>query len=115
MRFTNGGRTPARDNGERFVSPTFTALLADVVRRLSAQGLDASVEHPGCVVVQHADGSGRAYWFGVANPPAWMGDLMTADGGALADPSITLDVPTTSTDAGRIASAIAAALLEDRQ
>lgn len=74
-------------------------------------GFVVTVEHPGCVVIPHSDGSGRSWWFGTANT-TWQGDLCALDGAYL---GVTLDtgVPATEADPGKIAVAIADLMFQE--
>ena len=72
-------------------------------------GLVASVEYPGYIAIPSADQASLTWCFGTAND-TWMGDLMN-DNGSHVFESIDTGVPSTETDAGVIAFAIAKALL----
>ena len=71
--------------------------------------LVVTVEYPGCLVIPHRDGDGKAWWFGTANG-TWAGDLMTADGSNVLTTLDTAVAP--DAEAGTVALAIARILLD---
>jgi hypothetical protein len=86
-------------------------LLEEIVSKLTVDGgLEAWAEYPGCVIVPHSNGT-DTWWFGTANG-TWEGDLMKGDG-LYADETLQTGIQADCTDAGHIALAIAAALLDD--
>lgn len=91
---------------------TSLALLHDIAEHLDIDGgLFATVEHPGYIAIPHAADDGTVWAFGTVNKK-WDGQLMTADGSEVLR-VIDVHVPVTETNPGRIALAIARALLEN--
>jgi hypothetical protein len=78
---------------------TTLGVMQEAITILKSHGVDATLEYPGCIVINDPASSFNNVWFGTANE-TWNGSDVDGNNGGVTD------MPSTSQDASAIAEAL---------